>query len=114
MTLRARLRELPPDALLPVGWLLSQLDDVGDVTAAPTADTSEDWRSRVWTCADDTLLGVAEIADAVGRSTSWVYRRTGPRGREPRLPMQRVAGNVVMRADSLRQWIRRQMVEGAA
>src|SRR5688500_12817982 len=42
-----------------------------DAPPAPPA-----WREKLWTCPEATRLGVVELAEAVGRPKSWVYRLT--------------------------------------
>lgn len=82
----------------------------------PPADT---WRERLWTCPDETRLGVREIAEAVGRPPSWVYRAVSPhryerakdgtrrkvRRLEQPLPCERLDGKLVFRAGRVRSWI---------
>lgn len=55
---------------------------------------------------DEVLLGVSEIAEALGRPASWVCRRTGPKAQEPRLKVLKLGGEVVIRAEDLRRWVR--------
>jgi hypothetical protein len=116
MTLRARLRQLV-DAADPggsvtvrVAWL-AELVGQDDAEPVPTNEPAPSWRTLLWTAPDDTLLGVLEIAEAVGRPASWVYRRTGPKSQE-RLPVQRLGGEVVIRAEDLRRWVRRHLEPG--
>jgi hypothetical protein len=117
MKIHARLRQLVTAAdpegtvTVRVSWLAEQLDDDGE---APDAEpvAAESWRTRLWTAPDDALLGVAEIAEGVGRPASWVYRRTGPSA-EDRLPVMKLDGEVVVRAADLRLWIKRHLEQAA-
>jgi hypothetical protein len=117
VTLRERLAAMPPGALVPVGWLLEQMDcdpvpDHGPELVAPEAATS--WRERLWTCPPDTRMGVGELTEAVGRPASWVYRRTSERaaaangrhGRLAMLPHRRLGAELVFRAGEIRDWLR--------
>jgi predicted DNA-binding transcriptional regulator AlpA len=72
--------------------------------ALVTAPTS--WRERLWTCPDETRLGVREVAEALGRPRSWCYRHTSKRSGLPLLPCRRLDGDLVFVASELREWIR--------
>lgn len=114
MDLRARLEQLvqaaDPDGTVTVrvAWLAELVEQDEAEPAEPATDAGPGWRSLLWTAPDDALLGVHEIAESIGRPVSWVYRRTGPSSPE-RLPVQKLAGEVVIRADDLRRWIRRNL-----
>jgi predicted DNA-binding transcriptional regulator AlpA len=62
------------------------------------------WRTRLWTVPADTLLGVPEIAEALGRSVSWTHKRTAPSSDDP-LPVRKLGASVVVTAGDLREWI---------
>lgn len=62
------------------------------------------WRERIWSVPANTLLSVPEIAEALGRSESWTYKRTMPAARDP-LPVSKMGSSVVARAGDLRAWI---------
>lgn len=74
-----------------------------DPPAEPT------WRERLWTCPEQTRLGVREAAEALGRPVSWVYRRTSPKalaaGGHAPLPARRLDGELYFSAADLREWI---------
>ncbi len=73
---------------------------------APTNGTAPaDWRECLWTCPEETRLGVREVAEALGRTKSWVYRRTGERSAKARLPHRKLDGELVFTAGELRKWI---------
>lgn len=63
------------------------------------------WRERIWTCPPETRLSVAELAEAIGKSASWIYKRTGPKATEDRVPCRRLAGELVFMAADIRAWI---------
>jgi hypothetical protein len=72
---------------------------------------TETWRERLWTCPEEMRLGVAELSEAVNRSTDWVYRAASAkvackRGRSA-LPCSRLDGQLTFRAADVRAWVRR-------
>src|SRR5574341_275824 len=94
------LLTLPREALLKA-LINSTTVETIDATTAPT------WRERLWTCPAETRLGVPEIADALGRPPSWVYRAVSAARGSERLPARRLDGELVVEADALREWVRR-------
>jgi hypothetical protein len=105
------------------------LEDLAPIAAGNGAVTTAavGWRERLWTCPPETLLGVRDVAEALGRPRSWVYRaasswtyRKGeiPEGetkpervrlrRVAPLPCQRLDGELVFTAGAVRHWITRQ------
>ena len=63
------------------------------------------WREKLWHVAAETRLGMAELCEALGRSRSWAYRRTGAKAEDP-LPHRLMDGQLVFTAGELRTWIR--------
>jgi hypothetical protein len=104
---RAALDSLPDGALLPAGWVRALLEELEEEVPAPApAEPLEaTWRERLWTVPGETRLGVAEVAEALGRPRSYVYARTGPKADDP-LPHRKLDGTVVVTAGELRAWIR--------
>jgi hypothetical protein len=112
--LRAIVSSLPEGAAvtLPGAALRAWLEDEPAVTALPVAvqaDEPADWRARLWTCPDETRLGVRELAEALDRSADFVYRAVDPkrsaeRGRDP-LPCSRLDGVLVFTAGAIRRWL---------
>lgn len=84
---------------------LVDLCDRLDVTPLPV--TPATWRERLWTCPPDTRLGVREVAEAMGRPRSWVYRAVSAKRGEHRLPASRLDGELVFEAGAVRAWIER-------
>jgi len=66
------------------------------------------WRERLWTCPPDTRLGVREVAEAVGRPRSWVYRACAAKRGPGRLRARRLDGELVLLASEVRDWLTRQ------
>lgn len=90
--------------LLPEGASLTvSRDAVLDAIKGPSS-----WRERLWTCADATRLSVPEVADALGRPLSWVYRAVAEGRGVHRLPAQRLSGELVFTASEVRAWIERE------
>ena len=63
------------------------------------------WRERLWLVPAETRLGVHEVCEALDRSQSWAYRRTGAKAEDP-LPHRLMDGQLVFTAGELRTWIR--------
>ncbi len=63
------------------------------------------WRERLWLVPAETRLGVHEVCEALDRSQSWAYRRTGAKAKDP-LPHRLMDGQLVFTAGELRTWIR--------
>jgi len=64
------------------------------------------WAEKLWTCPPETRLGVRELAEAIGRPRSWVYRHTSPRGDLAPIPHGRLDGLLVFTAGAVRDWLR--------
>src|SRR3990172_3558261 len=95
-------RLAPPGTSLDAGGLASVLTDLaGDVRLREDVNDGspepESWRSKLWTVPADTRLGVAELAEALGRPRSFVYAHTSAKA-EDRLPHRRLDGILVFRA----------------
>lgn len=64
------------------------------------------WRERLWTVPPETRLSLAEAAEALARSKSWIYKRTSARTALARIPHSRLAGGKLeFSAGELRNWI---------
>lgn len=72
------------------------------------------WREKVWLVPPETRLGVREVAEAIGRPRSWVYRRTGAKSRKAPLPHRLLDGELMFVAGELRRWIETHEVVVAA
>jgi hypothetical protein len=113
MRLLELLRRMPGSAMLPVEWIVSQLEQepvpVSDVEASPPEPVPDTWRERVWLVPAQTRLGVQEVAEAIGRPVSFVYRRTSAkaaaRGGYDLLPHRRLDGELIFTAGEIRAWL---------
>lgn len=113
MTLRDRIRAvvgaLPDSAsvTLPVSELRRWVDDPDRAEQMP-ATVAPSWREKLWTCPADTRLGVRDVAEALGRSPSWVYRAADAKKGVHRLPCRRLSGELVFEAGEVRAWVERE------
>lgn len=60
------------------------------------------WRERIWIVPDETRMGVGEVAEALGRAESTVYRLTAAR----EMPHRKLGGVLVFVAGEVRRWMR--------
>ena len=72
----------------------------------PDAPPEADWPARLWQVPSETRLGVRELAEAVGRPRSLVYRHTAPAGDLAPIPHRRLDGLLVFLAGEVRDWLR--------
>lgn len=78
------------------------LDELTAKDAAPIT-----WRERIWTVPAETRLGVLEMAEAIGRPRSWVYRHTSEKASgSGRLPCRKLDGELVFVVGEIRNWLR--------
>jgi predicted DNA-binding transcriptional regulator AlpA len=73
--------------------------------APSLANAALSWRERIWTVPEQTRLGCRELAEAVGRPVSWVYRRTSERSGCGLIPHRKFDGELVFVASEIRSWI---------
>jgi predicted DNA-binding transcriptional regulator AlpA len=121
--LRALAEALPPGSAVPVPreWLLELLappfaeaPSTGDFKAArDPLPLASSWRERLWTVPADTRLGVIEVAEAMGRPKSWVYRRTSVKSGKAPLPHRKLDGELVFVAGDVRAWLKRHEIPSA-
>ncbi|MGQ0646148.1 MAG: hypothetical protein ACT4P7_01180 [Gemmatimonadaceae bacterium] len=100
--LRAWLRDAPPGTLVPVGSLAPLLAESAD----PRADRPRvRWREQFWTLPPETRINVRELAESLGRSSSWVWKRLGATGALETIPHRLVDGSAVFVIGEVRDWI---------
>lgn len=66
------------------------------------------WREKLWACPAETRLGVRELAEALGRPKSFVYRLTSitaARAGKTPLPHRKLDGELVFVAAEIRAWL---------
>jgi hypothetical protein len=66
------------------------------------------WRERLVTAPAETRIGVTELAEAVGRTKSWVYRHTSAKSGAPILPHHKLDGELVFLVGEVRRWLAEQ------
>ena len=59
-----------------------------------------------WQVPHQTRLRVPEVAEALGRPVSFVYRHTSTRSGYSTIPHRRLDGELVFVADDVREWIK--------
>lgn len=103
-----RLRALPPGSLVPVEWVVSELEQGRATTpvegpALVREDRAEpSWREKLWTAPAETRLGVAEVVEATGKPRSWVYKGTSA----GTLPHRKFEGALVFTCGEIRAYLR--------
>jgi hypothetical protein len=103
-SLLSLLRQLPTGATVPVGWVVQRLEALGPEPASEAEE--QNWRARLWTVPEETRLTAQEVAEALGHSVGWVYKRTCATAEE-RLPHRKTeTGGLVFLADELREWLK--------
>lgn len=107
MDLLSRLRSMDPNGLYRGDWLIAQLETEIERAAQPQTimdqtDIGTTWRERLWTVPSETILGIAELCEAVDKPVSWCYKLTAKKG----IPHSKLDGSLVFRAGEIRAWIR--------
>ncbi len=104
--------EAPLGTLLDAGALAEMLSGLEAETVRrrtlseePSEPVARTWRERLWTCPAETRLGVHELAEALNRPRSWIYRRTSAKA-ECRLPHRKLGGELLFTAGEIRAWLR--------
>lgn len=103
------LDALPDGALVPVAMLralVATTTPAIEPSASPAA--TREWRERLHDVPDGTLLSVAELAQALGRPRSSIYRWAGPSAAD-RIPSARVDGRLQFQAGDVRRWLNRRV-----
>lgn len=117
-SLVAWLRSAPPGTTVPAGSLADELEPLlatgPTLVTPPPAGAPATWRTMLWTVPPETRMGAREVAEAIGRPVSWVYRRTGERASKARLPHRKLDGELVFVAGEVRAWLQAHEGQGAA
>ena len=97
----------PPGTMLPADSMLSLLNGIPNtptpVTLSPPTEPT--WRERLWTAPSDARIGTAELAEALGRPPSWIYRHTSARSCCAPIPHRKLDGELVFLVGEVRQWV---------
>jgi len=110
--LRAWAEAAPRGATVPVDALAELLsgleDETNPVIPGPQGSpepVSRTWRERLWIVPAETRIGVHELAEALKRPRSWIYRRTSAKA-DGRLPHRKLGGELLFTAGEIRAWLR--------
>lgn len=102
-------RSAPKGASLPVSAVVRLLEDVQDsrdetrkAQAPLSSDRPWTWREKLWDTPSETRLGVIELAEAVGRSKSWIRKQA----RAGEIPARKQGQAFVFLAGEVRHWVR--------
>ena len=119
LELRDWLASAPLGTQLPAASLLEAVDEaLGDEQAKEPSNgvpesalpLSLNWRAQLWLVPAETRLGVRELAEALSRSPSWIYRRTSVKAAEKTgcdlLPFRKLEGELQFVVGEIRSWIR--------
>ena len=98
-------------AVLPAAEVLDRLPEAEEQESqqAESSPIELTWRERLWLVPAETRMGIGELCEALNRSQSWAYRRTGPSADDP-LPHRLLDGQLVFVAGEIRTWIRQNEV----
>ena len=102
------LRQAPPGTLILAAEIAQLLTDTETVEEQPNNAALGTWREKLWVCPPETRLGKAELLEALGRSESWLYRRTGPKAKCARIPCRRLDNELVFVVGEIRAWLSEQ------
>ena len=106
--LLAWLEAAPPGTTITAASLVEALAEMAtEAPMAPPEPLQHTWRERLWLVPAETRLGVREVAEALGRPASWVYRRTSVKSEKAPLPHRKLDGELVFTAGELRAWVER-------
>jgi hypothetical protein len=76
-----------------------------DAVPSPAVTPSASWPERLWTVPAETRMSTEDVAEAVRRTKSWVYRHTSPASGLPQLPHRKLDGELLFVAGEVRTWI---------
>ena len=95
------------EAMGPARQVFDRLPEDGSEETPPTdpGPLELGWREKRWLVPAETRFGITELCEALGRSQSWAYRRTGSKAEDP-LPHRLMDGQLVFTAGELRTWMR--------
>jgi len=109
------LETAPPGTTVPASSLAERLAPLVDRSPVPvTEPVPLTWRERLWIVPPETRLGVLEVAEAIGRPRSWVYRHTSKRSEKAPRPLRRLDGELVFTAGEIRAWVEGHEALGAS
>ena len=90
---------------------------VAELASLPQAESTEvrevqlpnnvvSWRERLWAAPHETRLSAMELSEALGKSVSWVHKRTSARSGHVQIPHRRLNdGKLSFLAGEVRKWL---------
>ena len=110
--LRAWVGSAPAGTMILASSLAECLSDTPERASGQrsTAATPEPptWREKLWTVPAEMRIGVRELAEALDRSVSFVYRHSGSaKSGVSLLPHRKLDGELVFVVGEIRGWIQR-------
>lgn len=117
--LKRMVNAVPPGGLVTLSvdtlrdWLQTEVVGVDVTEVVAGVEYPQSWRERLWTVPPETRIGVVEAAEAIGKSTSWVYKHArAPKGerKEMILPFRKLGNDTVFVVGELREWLTEQEV----
>ena len=103
------LRTAPLGTSLPAASVLAAIEPLADLpeqeVPSQSREAGGDWRERLWTAPPQTRIGVKDLAEAMGRPKSWIYRHTAPGSQLPPLPHRKLDGGLVFVVGEIRSWL---------
>ena len=110
--IREWLETAPPGTNVPAESILEFLGQAAPTGSGDGPETTVEahtWREKLWTVPEETRIGTYEVCEALGRTKSWLYHRTGPSARD-RIPHRKLDGELVFMVGDVREWLRRREV----
>lgn len=100
----------PPGVLLNAGQTFQHLKAIvgAEEPAAipPTLPAEATWREKLWTVPNEARMTVPDVAEAIGRPVSWVYRHTSVKcSPVERLPHRKMDSELLFVAGEIRAWL---------
>ena len=102
-------RQAPPGTTIPAASLVDVLaaeengGDTPPVSEPSPTPPPTTWADQLWLVPAERRIGARELAQALGRSRSWVYGRlTG----EGAIPHAKLDGELTFKAGEVRAWLR--------
>lgn len=101
-------RQAPPGTTIPAASLVDVLaaeENGGDTppVSQPSPSLPMTWADQLWIVPAERRIGTRELAEALGRSRSWVYGHlTG----EGAIPHAKLDGELTFKVGEVRAWLR--------
>lgn len=108
----AWLEAAPTWAMVPAAEIGAQIRALQELPDEPSTEPElesslapvQSWRERIWQVHPETRLGRDEVCEALGKSRSWLYKKTS--AREIPCFLDGPDGELAFRVGELREWMR--------